>query len=427
MNSISKPRSVLSLAQLGDAVNSAEPADAAVREKSLPQRWRLTALASAYLDGIRGLAALAVMLGHCRAFFFVDYGNINVEMATPLVRALYMVTGFGHQAVMVFFVLSGFLISSSIFRSYERRSWSWRTYAIDRGVRLYVVLLPGLLLGLLWDFSGIHFFNSTGIYSNPLVPFGDGIPIQSLTLVAFVGNILFVQTRFTPVFGSNGPLWSLFNEFWYYLLFPLLVAGFSSLRRRALFTSIGFLALATLVVWIIRAQVVGFVVWLAGAAVAISTADLKFARSRKWLLATYLACTCAMTLACLLAARARNNPFGSDLAVGVSFALLMHAIIQLDVPIGSLGMMLAKTFSGFSYSLYVLHFPLLFIIRAAWLPKLRWQPDLAHLLCSALIGGIAIMYAYLVAKLTEAKTSSAKAFIQRKLSSASPNHSNSCS
>jgi hypothetical protein len=32
-------------------------------------------------------------------------------------------------------------------RSQVSGDWSWRNYAINRSVRLYVVLIPGLLLG----------------------------------------------------------------------------------------------------------------------------------------------------------------------------------------------------------------------------------------------------------------------------------------
>jgi peptidoglycan/LPS O-acetylase OafA/YrhL len=74
----------------------------------------------------------------------------------------------------------------------------------------------------------------------------------------------------------------------------------------------------------------------------------------------------------LVAARANNGWLGSDLAVGLSFALLTHGIVQLRIPLNVNGLRLAKTFAGFSYSLYVLHFPVLLLIRAKWLPALRW-------------------------------------------------------
>src|SRR5580704_14044623 len=72
----------------------------------------LSVSASAHLDLIRGFAAWAVMWGHLRALFFVDFQQIQYH--NPLLRLLYFFTGFGHEAVMVFFVLSGFFISTAI-------------------------------------------------------------------------------------------------------------------------------------------------------------------------------------------------------------------------------------------------------------------------------------------------------------------------
>ena len=130
-------------------------------KRGFPQPVSLTPTVSAYLDIVRALAAFIVVLGHWRAFYFVDYGQVQAANATSFVKALYAATRYGHQAVMVFFVMSGFFISSSILRSFGRQTWSWRDYAIDRGVRLYLVLIPGLFLGLVWDWLGMTFFNAT--------------------------------------------------------------------------------------------------------------------------------------------------------------------------------------------------------------------------------------------------------------------------
>jgi len=125
----------------------------------------LSASASAHLDVIRAAAAWAVMWGHLRTLFFVDFQHLH----SPgwLLGALYFFTGFGHQAVMVFFVLSGFLISATVIKSHISGTWSWREYAINRSTRLYVVLIPGLLLGSLWDSAGSALFASTGLYTIP--------------------------------------------------------------------------------------------------------------------------------------------------------------------------------------------------------------------------------------------------------------------
>jgi peptidoglycan/LPS O-acetylase OafA/YrhL len=77
--------------------------------------------ASARLDMVRGIAALAVMFGHIRGLFFLDYSDLAAP--SPAVTLFYAVTGLGHQAVMVFFVLSGCLIGGSVMTAMKR--WTW--------------------------------------------------------------------------------------------------------------------------------------------------------------------------------------------------------------------------------------------------------------------------------------------------------------
>jgi peptidoglycan/LPS O-acetylase OafA/YrhL len=192
------------------------------------------------------------MLSHLRALCFIDYGHVKASADTVVAKGLYLATSFGHQSVMIFFVLSGFLISSSILKKLRENRWSWRDYVVDRGIRLYTVLIPGLLLGWCWDYLGIIAFNANHLYSSPTVPFGPNIPGRQLSLVDFAGNLVFLQTRFVPVFGSNGPLWSLFNEFWYYALFPCIVlflirAATSRLRSACIYS-----AVIVLCCWILR-------------------------------------------------------------------------------------------------------------------------------------------------------------------------------
>ena len=110
--------------------------------------------ASVLLDLVRALAALLVLVEHWRNLFFIDYPQIQAHRAA--FAPVYLLTSAGHQAVVIFFVLSGYLISGSVFRTLDRNNWSWQTYLVHRLLRLWIVLIPGLLLCALWDAIGIH-------------------------------------------------------------------------------------------------------------------------------------------------------------------------------------------------------------------------------------------------------------------------------
>lgn len=165
--------------------------------QSLPIDLRDTA-ASLHLDVVRALAAFAVLIYHVRYRFFLDYADL--QSSSILTKAFYLITSFGHDAVMVFFVLSGFLISGSIFRERRTGKFTWRRYAVNRLTRLYVVLIPGLLLTLFWDQLGMAMFPSNPIYTGEAVGWkSDYFDVASrLTVWVGVKNLLFLQTISAP-------------------------------------------------------------------------------------------------------------------------------------------------------------------------------------------------------------------------------------
>jgi len=372
----------------------------------------LTPAASAHLDLIRAVAASAVMWGHLRGDFFVDFQHIRHSGA--LLEVLYSLTGFGHQAVMVFFVLSGFLISSSVISGQMSGTWSWRDYAINRSSRLYVVLIPGLLFGLLWDKLGISLFASTGLYSHPLESFGPAIAQNQITIRTFIGNLFFLETIVCPTFGSNGPLWSLSNEFWYYVLFPMgLFAGLAwakhSTRWAIPLTIVAF----GLLVFLGSEKVIGFLVWMAGCVLVIAYSAFS-SLAKRWLISYALISSLALA-GCLMAARTgRLAALGTDLSVGIAFTLFLFAVLYMDFGARSARYHnAARFFAGFSYSLYVLHFPLLLFLRAWIVPSQRWQPDVPHLFYGATIGAVALSFAWLVSTFTENKTRVVRNWMRR--------------
>ena len=103
------------------------------------------------LDITRGIAALLVFLSHARGYLFIDYNQIPVNEVNVFIKIFYFITGLGHESVMIFFVLSGFLVAGSVQRSFNNNIFSWGYYLVNRLSRLWIVFIPSLLLTLFWD------------------------------------------------------------------------------------------------------------------------------------------------------------------------------------------------------------------------------------------------------------------------------------
>jgi peptidoglycan/LPS O-acetylase OafA/YrhL len=370
---------------------------------------RIGSAASAHLDALRAVAALTVLLGHARSLFLVEYAA--VDSLTLPAQIVYGGTGFGHQAVMIFFVLSGFLISSTIKRARQNGTWSWDTYLSRRLIRLLVVLLPALILTAVLDRIGVGLFGTAGIYGGHdsgniiqfIVPSRDGLD-------TLLGNAAFLQEILVPSFGSNVPLWSLSYEFWYYVLYPLLIAIAlpQPIGRRIAFGA-GALAIVLFVGPLIASY---FAVWIFGAVAARTVGRWRRAARPAGILAA------AALVAAMIAARTHVLPEGlaSDVPIALCAATLIWGIASVPASVSpELYRRAAATLAGFAYTLYLVHVPVLVFLRAALADSGRWQPDGLHLLALGVVTLATVGIAYGIGRLTEFKTDRVRTTFDRLL------------
>ncbi len=145
---------------------------------------------SVYLDLIRSLAALTVVLDHAPAMF-----------------ALPDLPRWGHQAVIVFFVLSGYVICHTA----ETRENTARSFVVARFARLWSVLVPAMALTVACEIIGRVF----GHY-----PIGHQLAPVDYPLIRVGAVLAFLSETWISIQPlSNGVVWSLCAEFWYYMLF----------------------------------------------------------------------------------------------------------------------------------------------------------------------------------------------------------------
>ena len=126
------------------------------------------------------------------------------------------------EAVVVFFVLSGFVISFAM----ERRDGTPGAYALSRASRVLSVAVPALVLTFALDTLGRAL--APGLYTAAWGYQPRGRALQFLAGLFFVNQVWFLDLP--P--GSDLPYWSLGFEVWYYVVFGLVAfrrAGWGAL------------------------------------------------------------------------------------------------------------------------------------------------------------------------------------------------------
>lgn len=182
------------------------------------------------LDSLRGLGALTVVLAHFQFLWATDAQPIS----TILNFFSDLLESFGYAALMMFFVLSGFVLSLP---AVDGRPQPYLTFVTRRIFRIYfpyLAVLAASIAGALW-LHGIvtrsEWFNAS--WSEPV----------SRTLV--LQHLLFLGVYDALQFDS--PIWTLVHEMRISLIFPLLCGFVLRLKRRWSFAIAGGLTLFAVV------------------------------------------------------------------------------------------------------------------------------------------------------------------------------------
>ncbi len=290
---------------------------------------------------MRFIAALAVVVCHIRGGHWLDWGRMDESDKTQLGAVFFALTRPNLEPVVVFFVLSGFLVGGRLIERVQVGTFRGLDYALDRFTRIYVPLAPTLVLsGVVAYYCKLEF-----------------------SWFQLAGNVFAMQGVFVDSFAKNEPLWSLSYEIWFYFL-----GGFAAVCVIAkgrcsqwglLGVLIGFLIFTKLnplllLCWILGAlayplrtikvsapvAVIGFLV----TAVAVTLSQLNMASVSVKLNQGYLPSREASIL--LLAA---------GLAVVICWACGQLPQNPLLRRFEQLGTRLA----AFSYTLYLTHYPML--------------------------------------------------------------------
>ncbi|KPG98426.1 hypothetical protein AEQ67_13830 [Pseudomonas sp. RIT-PI-q] len=170
---------------------------------------RMTLEQSQQLDSIRALAAIAVLFGHTFQ-----------TLLLPAIKSWFtLVVLVSQLAVMVFFVLSGFLIGKSVCNNISKNSvFSIGQYIRDRAFRIYPPLIASLILIIVFSIAAPYVFPS-GTNSLLIIENVDFVRAEFVTIPSDIwGALLFLNGFKVETAPTNGPLWSLSIEVWYYVI-----------------------------------------------------------------------------------------------------------------------------------------------------------------------------------------------------------------
>lgn len=295
-----------------------------------------------YLDSVRGIAALAVVLDHVAGTLVLPSWAVLLLHYSPM---RLMVAGW--PAVALFFVLSGMVL----FIHLDVEQINYRSYLIRRFFRLFPALLFGLLVSALVKLALLN----TALAS----PESAGRPfflrmtqVRAPTFADIAHHVLMLSDRPLPLLP---PMWSLVHEWRISLVYPFLALAFVKWPR-AVPAALLFLAIAMALLWppLLHAHdflsSLGgtvFFLWMFVGGMILARLHGRFRRSHWLLLVAGLSLLAAPTV------------------LG-NLAWILFGLGAMLVLLYCFGSRRAQTFlrhpsllklGDISYSLYVIHFP----------------------------------------------------------------------
>ncbi len=379
-------------------------------------------LLSQFIEICRWVGALVVLGVHATNGFV----NLADIMSAPHAASVYVwwffaVFSLGHQAVVGFFVMSGWLVGGAVLAHLRKEKPFLRDYLIHRFSRIYLVVAPAVVFTLVIDSAGRTLFASTGVYDWPMLK-DHSTSLLFFTTLANLQGILF------DPFGSNGPLWSLACEFWYYITFPLLLLPFARNYSKAI--RFGGFALGFAIVAVLAAPAswfrIGYVIWaLSAFATLLPRAPI---RSRWGALAIYAAFVILVRFF-VRGSYLEASPWLADAADFVGAALFLLVLLAfLHGPKSGFDFLrpkLHKTLADFSFSLYCLHLPIIIFMRALveQIAGHEWASRLAggaHYAIAVGVMALSIVSGYVFSRFTEAKTGAARRALRAYLDKFAP-------
>jgi peptidoglycan/LPS O-acetylase OafA/YrhL len=220
--------------------------------------------------------------------------------------------------------------------------------------------------------------------------------------------VIFLQEILTTTYGSNGPLWSLSYEFWYYILFPLVFIGYYSegVKKYSLllFFVIIFIALTLFSSNLITL----WSIWLLGGVSVVLSKNKILCPlfSNQYMMFMFM-----FILSLILSRSKITQDFLAEITIGMAFSLLVVSLSKFDTS-AKFYNKISNFFSNISYSLYLSHFPFIAFICSKFLDNEKFPPSQYSVSLIGVLVFLSILYGYAFYWCFEKNTAKIKAFFK---------------
>ncbi|MES2103874.1 MAG: acyltransferase family protein [Pseudomonadota bacterium] len=319
---------------------------------------------SLYLDIVRLSAAMAVFLSH------LSWSRLSGGF-------LWWLQPYGHSAVIVFFVLSGFVIQFVV----EKKEVIYQDYMVARFARLWSVVVPAVVLTFVLDRIGAAHDASVYLMDR-----------ETLPALRMGAGVLFLNQSWwwNLSLMSNDAYWSLPYEFWYYMIFG--AASYFKGKKRIVLMLLSAVMAGPCILLLLP-------IWLMG--VAAYRARNRVTLNNGMAIGMFIISGIAIATLLMLDGRGivvrSTSPYlppsfsPIDFVTAAFVALHVFSASYLRLPLLWASKPITYA-ASFSFTLYLLHLPLLHF-AAAYAPK-QWSNNARGLAFVAfvLIAVVAVGY-----------------------------------
>lgn len=330
---------------------------------------------------MRFLCSQGVLVGHLVVFFGFQ-SQYFISMAS--------------YCVLMFFVLSGFLISHSLhYKIAHQPGYNFYSYFKDRFFRIFPPYLAALILVFLVDLIGFsitgQYFSWTIYTANLLI---NSLQLQEFPLATWLNEKYMIEFFRFHYLGTDLPLWTISIEWWLYMFYGFVVFHFLSKEKTSV-TRIAVLLFLSIVpfyyLFVSARMEKGLTLyWFLGILLTSTNFNLFQNKRAVFNLSIVIIITGIFGFASF-------GPSSSILIFFFGLFLLTQSDDANKLSVHARIKRIGESLSGYSYSLYLIHYSLIYFATTVF----HFEKNIQNFLVLFIVNNL---IAYIFAEIFEKKS-----------------------